>query len=123
MKKSDGGFRPLMSYVPLVSSVLGITIIISSVVFFWVESDSRRLLFVTIGLAILIAGVWYAANPFLKNTRRYVPLREEVDAFIELVRIVNRQVVEGEGPAAVEGTRAEMHEAVERMVAKAGKSK
>jgi len=122
MKKANGGFRPLMTYVPLVTSLLGITIVISSVVFFWVESDSRRLLFVTIGLAILIAGVWYAANPFLRNTRRYVPLREEVDAFIELVRIVNRQVVEGEGPAAVEGTKAEMHEAVERMVAKAGKS-
>ena len=122
MKKSNGGFRPLMSYVPLATSVLGITIVLASVVFFWVESDARRLMSVTVGLAILIAGVWYAANPFLRNSRRYMPLRQEVDEFINLVRVVNRQVVEGHAPADIEATKAEMHAAVERMVAKAGKS-
>jgi HAMP domain-containing protein len=122
MRDTERKSRPVVTYVPLAAAVLGITIVLTSVVFFFEESDIRRLGGVIVGLVILIAGVWYAANPFLRNTRRYVPLRREVDAFIELVRTVNRQVLKGDPPADVEATKAVMHEAVERMVTKAGES-
>ncbi|HKJ02102.1 MAG TPA: hypothetical protein VJ997_06595, partial [Longimicrobiales bacterium] len=74
MRETERKSRPVVSYVPLAAAVLGITIVLTSVVFFFEESDVRRLGGVTVGLAILIVGVWYAANPFLRNTRRYVPL-------------------------------------------------
>ena len=113
--------RTLMSYVPVTAVALGITLVISSVVFFYVEDDLRRLVSVTFGLGILIASTWFAANPFLRNARRSVPLRQEVDQFIDLVRLLNRQAGEAGAPEDVEGTRNSMHEAVQRMVAEAEK--
>ena len=50
-----------------------------------------------------------------------MPLRREVDEFIDLVRLLNRQAQEAEDPENIESTRAMMYEAVDRMVDKAGK--
>ena len=82
----------------------------------------RRLVSVTFGLGILVASIWFAANPFLRNTRRFVPLRREVDVFIDLVRLLNRQVTENADSAEIEASKARMHEAVERITEIAGKS-
>ena len=70
--------RSLVSYIPVATAVLGITLVITSVVFFYVEDDLRRLVSVTVGLAVLITSIWFAANPFIHNGRRFKALREEV---------------------------------------------
>ena len=114
--------RPVVSYLPLVTAVLGTAIVLGSVVFFYVEDDMRRLVSVTFGLGILVASIWFAANPFLRNTRRFVPLRREVYVFIDLVRLLNRQVTENADSAEIEASKARMHEAVERITEIAGKS-
>ena len=66
--------------------------------------------------------VWFAANPFITSSRRFRPLRSKVEEFIDLVRLLNRQVVEDAAPENVARTTAKMHEAVEHMVAKADKT-
>ncbi len=53
--------RSLLSYIPVATAVLGVTLVISSVVFFYVEDDLRRLVSVTFGLAVLITSIWFAA--------------------------------------------------------------
>ena len=113
------GSRTLMSYIPVASAALGITVVISSVVFLYVEDDLRRLVVVTLGLAFLVAGIWFAANPFLRNARRFMPMREQVAEFIDHVRLLNHQVSEAEDSDEVERTEARMHEAVDRIVATA----
>ena len=114
--------RTLTSYIPVVTALAGITIVIASVVFFFVESDIRRLMAVTVGLAILTVSVWFAANPFRRGTRRYKPYRREVEEFLRLAQVLNKQVVEEDGPEARARTTAKMHEAVDHMVAESSKT-
>ena len=109
-----------MSYVPVVTALVGITLVVGAVVLIYGPNDLRRLMVVTFGLGILIAGMWFAAHPFLKSSRRFVSLRREVLKFIELVKLLNEQVVETGERENVAHTTAKMHEAVERMVVKAG---
>ena len=121
-KTRNRNARTLTSYIPVVTALIGITIVIASVVFFFVESDIRRLMAVTVGLAILTVSVWFAANPFRRGTRRYKPYRREIEEFLQLAQLLNKQVVDEEGPEAVEGTKAKLHEAVDRMVAESHKT-
>ncbi len=86
---------------------------------FWhsLGSDRRR------GpLGILIISVGFAANPFIIRSRRFKPLRGKVEEFIDLAQLLNKQVVEEAPPEDVARTTAKIHEAVERMVAEAGKT-
>ena len=106
----------------MAAAVVGVTLVVTSVVFFYVESDLRRLMSVTFGLGILMISVWFAANPFIRSTRRFEPLRREVEEFVDLARLLNEQVVEEAEPEAVASTTAKMHKGVERMVAEAGKT-
>ena len=121
-RSRKGGTRTLVSYVPVATALVGVTLVITSVVFFYVEDDLRRLMSVTLGLGILMIGIWFAANPFIKNARRFMPLRREVDGFIDLVRLLNTQVLGEAAPENVARTTAEMHESVERMVEEAAKT-
>ena len=114
--------RPLASYLPVATALVGVTIVLASVVFFYVESDIRRLLSVTFGLSILIVSIWFAANPFRRGVRRYRPLRREVEYFLNLTQILNKQVVGEAEPEAVARTKARMHDAVDRIVLEADKS-
>ena len=114
--------RTLASYIPVAAALVGVTLVVASVVFFYVESDLRRLMSVTFGLGILMISVWFAANPFIRSTRRFKPLRREVEEFVDLARLLNEQVVAEAEPDAVASTTAKMHEGVERNVAEAGKT-
>ncbi len=105
----------------MAAAVVGVTLVVTSVVFFYVESDLRRLMSVTFGLGILMISVWFAANPFIRSTRRFKPLRREVQEFVDLARLLNEQVV-AEAEPDVASTTAKMHEGVERIVAEAGKT-
>ncbi len=119
--RATGGFTLIEWLMVLV--MVGILVAIStSVVFFYVEDDLSRLVVVTFGLAILFSSSWVAANPFISNKRDFLPLRREVDGFIDLVRLLNTQVLEEAAPEDVARTTAEMHESVERMVEEAAKT-
>ncbi len=122
-RSRKSGSRVIASYIPVATAVLGITLVVSSVVFFYVEDDLRRLVSVTLGLAILITGIWFAANPFIHNGRRFITLREEVDGFIDLVRQLNQQALDMAPGEDLENTRVRMHEAVDHMVAEAGRTR
>ena len=114
--------RPLASYIPVATAVLGVTIVLASVVFFYAESDVRRLVSVTMGLAILIVSVWFAANPFRRGMRRYRFLRREIEGFLNLAQLLHKQVVADENPDAVARIKEKMHRAVDRMVLEADKT-
>jgi len=122
MTNRRDGTRGLLRYIPVASAALGIIVVVSSVVFFYMGHDLRRLVAVTFGLGFLLASTWFAAHPAFRNSRLYAPFRSEVEALIDLARTLNRQVVASEAPEDVEHTKAEMHDAVERMVAAAGKT-
>jgi len=111
-----------VSYIPVATALVGVTIVLASVVFFYAESDIRRLLSVTGGLSVLIVSIWFAGNPYRRGVRRYKPLRQEVEHFLSLTQILNKQVVEEADPEAVARTKARMHDAVDRMVLEADKS-
>jgi hypothetical protein len=121
MKKSQPLSRVLATHLPLVAAVLGMTVVFTSVVFFWVQDDSRRIYAVTVGLFILLLGIWFAANPYIKSSRLYIPLREEVDHFLSLVREMNRTAEAGDPDQRMENIKARMVESVQRMEGVAGK--
>lgn len=112
--------RRFNRYVGLTAAVVGVTIVVSAFLFlndfFW--------WYITVGLGLLIAvlGFLYGVNPFFTSERRYLSLRAEVDDFIGLVRLLNRAVVAEEGGEALGRLNGKMHESVERMMEKAGKT-
>lgn len=112
--------RTLVSYIPVTTATLGITLIIGSVVLIYGPNDVSRLVLVTFGLGILVVSIWFAAHPFIKSSRHFMPLRREVNGFIDLVRVLNRQAQAAGAADDIESTKAKMHETVERIVAKAG---
>ena len=123
MTNRNRNARTLSSYIPVATALVGVTIVLASVVFLYVESDTRRLVSVTFGLAILIVSVWFAANPFRRGVRRYKRLRREVEYFLNLAQILNKQVVEEAEPEAVARTKTKMHDAVDRMALEADKTR
>jgi hypothetical protein len=121
MSNGASTIQRLVRYVPLAACLVGIFVILWSTVLF--NSEYPRVAGATAGILVLLAAVWYAANPFFKNTRRYLPLRAEVVRFIDLARELNGAVVDGAAAHEIERSRSLLHEAVERIVAVAGKTK
>lgn len=79
-----------------------------------------------LGLAMVIVGSWRVFYSMLPNERRFTALREEVDAFLDLVRQLNavayaaRQEAHVWYPKAIQDLKASMHDGVERMADVAG---
>ena len=77
--------------------------------------------------AIVEIAVWNVASRILPNSRHYVPLREEIDRFIQLARRLNSVAVSlAKEETVVERkafdlARDDMRESVQRMVGLAGK--
>ena len=90
-RKRKTGTRTLVSYIPVTAAILGSTLVIGSVVLIYGPNDLGRLVFATFGLGILVVSIWYAAHPFIVSSRRFMPLRREVEAFMSLVKVLNRQ--------------------------------
>jgi hypothetical protein len=76
----------------------------------------------TAGIVAFLVAVWYASNPFLRKTRRYLLLRAELVQFIDIARALNYAVVDGASPEVVDRAKAQLHDAVDRIVAAAGKT-
>jgi hypothetical protein len=121
MNKDASSIHKLVRYVPLAASLLGMIVIFGSIVFFF-DSDLGRIVGATIGIVVLLGAVWYAANPFFKRTRRYLLLRTEVVRFIGLVKELNNAVVRGAPPDEIERAKSELHKAVDRIGAAAGRT-
>ena len=77
---------------------------------------------VVLGVLMIYVGIWRLVSHMLPNRRVYMPLREEVDEFIRLVRRLNAERARGDFPAAFE-TGSELRETVERVIAVAGVEK
>jgi len=112
--------RRFNRYVGLTGAVVGVTIVVSAFLFlndfFW--------WYITVGLGLFVAvmGFLYGVNPFFTSERRYLALRAEVDDFIGRVRLLNQAVVAEEGDEVLGRLNREMHDSVERMMEKAGKT-
>ncbi|UCF19353.1 MAG: hypothetical protein JSU87_15710 [Gemmatimonadota bacterium] len=102
--------------VPLGAALVGVVIVLIS--FLLVADMFWWLVGVACGLAIAILGFAYGGCPFLTSERRYPELRREVDAFIGMVRQLNRAAGAGE---EFENAKSAMHKSVERMAELAGK--
>ena len=106
--------------------VLG-TVLILAAVLLLVELRVQ-LMVVILGILLLQAGVWNMAQSILPSERKYEPLREEVDAFIGLVRQLNMcalQIQDHPSQAADEDfsrIRDAMHDSVETMSLLAGRT-
>jgi len=111
--------RSFNRYVPLVSVIIGLILILSTLA--GVDTRSGFDARVIIGLVLVMAGYLYKSKPFLTSERKHTALRGEVDSFIDLVRELNRTAVAiGGGPEFDEVTQA-MRESLERMEELAGK--
>ena len=114
--------RLIQAGLPLLGTVLILAAVLLLV-------ELRLQLFVVlIGILLLQAGVWQLAQSFLPNQRKYKPLREEVDRFVNLVRRLNGQALRLQAADSPElreevaQTRDAMLQSVDRMLALAGKT-
>ena len=115
-------WRRLGARAALLASVAGMTIALSSVVFFFVEDDFRRIMGVTAGLFCLLLAIWYAAHPFIKEERAYPELRREVGEFIDLTKELHHAAIRGD-EAAFESIREKIPEQAETVIDTARKSR
>ena len=113
MKDKTGWHRKIMRYVPIAAAVASMTLIFASVTFFF-EHDRAKIAAATVGLLVLLAGIWFAGNPFLANERKDLPRRTELNRFIDLVRKLNRSAISDGAEETIEQVKSQMHEAVER---------
>jgi hypothetical protein len=88
---------------------------LSSVIFFFVEDDFRRILGVTAGLFCLLLAIWYASHPFVKNERKYPKLRGEVDKFVDLAKELHYAAMHGD-EAAFQAIRAKVPAQVDGVI-------
>ncbi len=122
MMNRKPGVRTATDFLPVGSALVGVTLVVTSVVFFYIESDLSGLVTITNGLAVLVISIWFAANPPKKGIRRYRFRRREVEGFLNLAQALNKQIVAEADPEFVARTKAKMHSAVDRIVAEAGKT-
>jgi hypothetical protein len=107
--------------MPIILVTVGMSIVFGTMApLYYIEGSTIRFITASLGILMLLVGMWFAANPFLTNERRYVALRTEVDRFIGLIRQLNTATVAGEA-GEVERSKSEMHLSVDRMAELAGK--
>ena len=111
--------RKLAHILPIIGVIIGMTLVFVNAVLYFGDAN-MRVLIVSVGILLLASGVWYAGNPYLKNERRYLELRAEVDSFIGLVRELNA-AGHGKPQGELNRVNAAMHESVDRMAQLAGK--
>ena len=117
-KELSGNLR-LPRIVLLIAVILGMTLVFASVVLYF-EHAATRVGLVSVGMLLLVAGAWFADNPYLKSQRRYLKLRAEVDGFIALARELNA-AADPRVSQELNRVNAAMHESVDRMAQLAGK--
>lgn len=74
---------------------------------------------VVVGLLFIEAGVWNLARRLPPEDRKYTRLRQEVEAFLEDVRVLNDHAVQGD-EEAMAADRERLRERVDAMAEVAG---
>jgi len=119
--------RRIRRAVELGLPILGVALVLAAVLFFY-QNLYVQIAIVLLGLVLIEAGIWNLASPVLPSERRFVALRREVDAFILLVRRLNRATLElaseptPQNRAKLLQVRDEMLESVKRMEQFAGQT-
>lgn len=114
-----GWRRTVNRYVGLVAAAAGVGIVLSS--FLFLTDPYLWYWTVAAGLVVAVLGFAYGLFPFLTNQRRYHGLRNEVDAFVDLVRDLNTAALGQKGDEDFERLKSAMHDSVERMGDLAGR--
>ena len=90
------------------------------------EDKQAQVIAVLAGFLLIEVGVWGLANPFLPSHRKFSRLRDEVDAFIGQVRLMNaakllfQKEPTPEHEAQVDKLMDDLHRQVDRMRELAG---
>ena len=109
--------------IKALAPTLGIVIILSSILFSPETNPQLHVTVLLVGVLILQAEAWGFTRVFLPSERVYVALREEVDRFLGLVRVLNQVAARDDGQKHGEvfrDTMQEMHISVECMAEFAG---
>jgi hypothetical protein len=106
-------------------TMLGAAIVVYAV--YMVEPLRERVLFAALGLFIMEIGIWQVTAFLFPNERDYLPLREETDYFLKLVRRMNRAAVAMEKGSAnaieeMDRVQEEMLHSVDRIRRLAGQT-
>ena len=118
--------RAIRKGVEIGLPIIGVALVLAAVLFFY-HNLYLQIAIVLIGLVLIEAGIWNLANPILPSERKYLALRAEVDAFIGLVRRLNRATLAlaadatSQNRAQLLQVRDEMLDSVKRMEDYAGK--
>ncbi len=88
--------RKLGARTALVASMIGMTVVLTSVIFFFVEDDFRRILGVIAGLFFLLLATYYAAHPFFREERSSGELRHEVQVCLDLTKQLHYAAIRGD---------------------------
>lgn len=119
--------RTLRKAIEIGLPILGVALVLAAVLFFF-QNLYLQIAIVLVGLVLIEAGIWNLAAPILPSERKYMALRNEVDAFIRLVRRLNKTALElaaeptPQNRAKLLQVRDEMLDSVKRMEVYAGKA-
>ena len=112
--------RKIAAKMPFIAAFVGMTIVFAGLAVFYFQNPGARLASVSVGTLMMVGGMWYAANPFVKNARRFLKLRAEMDDFIRMARVLNDAAVVDEHE--LDRAKAAMHQSVDRMAQFAGRA-
>ena len=117
--------RLMRKTVELGMPIMGMVIVFAAVLLIPPANLQIQLVVVLVGVLLIEAGVWGLTNPFLPNERQFIGLREEVDDFIDIVRLLNATAIDSrlsrEGAEEkFEQTLEDLHTSVRRMGRLAG---
>lgn len=117
--------RLLRAAVTAAITLVGLAVVFLAVLGMPEAEGSTRAGIALFGVALIEAGAWRRANPFLPNERRFHELRAEVDSFIGLVRRLNQAALRTKERGLAAGEEeslilSAMHESVDEMGALAG---
>ncbi len=120
--------RTIRKAVELGTPIVGMITVFAAVLLIPPANLQVQLVTVLIGVLLIEAGVWGLTNPFLPNERQFLSLREEVEDFIDLVRLLNKAAVDRrihtenaeDANGTFEEALADLHSSVRRMGQLAG---
>ena len=108
----------IRSAIDQILIIAGVLIIVTPIAILEPESWTPIVL-VLIGIVFMGMGVYRLGHRVLPNRRVYVGLRSEIEFFIDMARKLNTHALLNDTDA-VETTREQMKESVDRMVSVAG---